>query len=106
MAHEFQRARRPEQKQQRYEAIMAAARALAERNSVRDVSLTDIAAEVGMHKSALLKYFGTREEIFLRLAEDEWRQWGAATVADLDAGPAGQRLSGSRPWPKPPSALR
>ncbi len=80
----FLRARRPEQKQQRYQAILAAARELAVRDGVGAVSLAAIAAEVGMHKSALLKYFGTREEIFLRLSEIEWRDWAAAVVADLD----------------------
>jgi AcrR family transcriptional regulator len=89
----FLRARRPEHKRLRYQAILDAARALAERDGVGGVSLAGIAADVGMHKSALLRYFGTREEIFLRLAEDEWRQWGVATVADLDAGPVGDRAT-------------
>jgi AcrR family transcriptional regulator len=85
----FLRARRPEQKQQRYSAILDAARDLAERDGVGAVSLTGIAARVGMHKSALLKYFETREEIFLRLAETEWQEWAAGAVAALaTAGPA------------------
>ncbi|SMD24059.1 TetR/AcrR family transcriptional regulator [Kibdelosporangium aridum] len=75
MAQEFQRARRPEQKQQRYDAILSAARALAERDSVRDTSLADIAAEVGMHKSALLKYFTTRDEIYLKIAAADYVSW-------------------------------
>jgi AcrR family transcriptional regulator len=86
----FLRARRPEQKQQRYAAILDAARELALRDGVGAVSLAGIAAEVGMHKSALLKYFETREEIFLRLAEIEWQEWAAGVVAGLstaaDAG--------------------
>jgi AcrR family transcriptional regulator len=81
----FLRARRPEQKQQRYAAILDAARELALRDGVGAVSLAGIAAEVGMHKSALLKYFETREEIFLRLAETEWQEWAAGTVAGLSA---------------------
>jgi AcrR family transcriptional regulator len=80
----FLRARRPEHKRQRYEAILDAARELAVRDGVGAVSLADIAARVGMHKSALLKYFGTREEIFLRLAEAEWREWTDAVVAELN----------------------
>jgi AcrR family transcriptional regulator len=85
----FLRARRPEQKQQRYASIIDAARALAERDGVGAVSLTGIAAEVGMHKSALLKYFETREEIFLRVAETEWRDWGVGAAVLLStAGPA------------------
>lgn len=85
----FLRARQPEQKQQRYRAILDAARMLGRRDGVGAVSLAGIAAEVGMHKSALLRYFGTREEIFLRVAEAEWREWADAVVAALDAGPAG-----------------
>lgn len=83
----FLRARRPEQKQQRYQAILDTARELALRDGVGGVSLAGIAAGVDMHKSALLKYFGTREEIFLRIAEAEWREWADAVSADLDAGP-------------------
>src|SRR4051794_4893800 len=41
-----------------------------------------------MHKSALLKYFGTREEIFLRLAEDEWRGWAEQVVDEVGAAGA------------------
>jgi AcrR family transcriptional regulator len=84
----FLRARRPEQKLQRYAAILDAARELALRDGVGSVSLGGIAAEVGMHKSALLKYFETREEIFLRLAETEWQEWSGVLVARLTtAGP-------------------
>ena len=45
---------------------------------IRQVTLTDIADAVGMHKSALLRYFETREEIFLRLTADGWREWTPA----------------------------
>lgn len=83
----FRRARRPEQKQQRYEAILDAAHALALRDGVAAVTLTAIAAEVGMHKSALLKYFGTREEIFLRLAETDWGAWADGLSTELGRGP-------------------
>jgi AcrR family transcriptional regulator len=81
----FQRARRPEHKRQRYEAILTAARALAERDGVRAVSLADIAGAVGMHKSALLRYFETREEIYLRLAADDWRSLVSGMRAALGA---------------------
>jgi AcrR family transcriptional regulator len=84
----FVRARRPEQKRLREAAILDAARELALRDGVGAVSLAAIAVEVGMHKSALLKYFGTREEIFLRLSEGEWRGWAEQVVADVAAGGA------------------
>jgi AcrR family transcriptional regulator len=81
----FQRARRPEQKEQRREDILEAARQLARRDGVRRVNLTDIAARVGIHKSALLRYFETRDEIFLEVTAASWLEWAQATPARLDA---------------------
>ena len=85
----FQRARRPEHKRQRAEAILAAARELAVRDGVRAVSLADIASAVGMHKAALLRYFETREEIYLRLAAADWLDWVSGVRGALAALPAG-----------------
>ena len=79
----FQRARRPEQKQQRQTAILEAALRLAKRDGIRNISLADIAGEVGMHKTALLRYFETREDIYLHLAIDAWRDWADVLGADL-----------------------
>ena len=81
----YQRARRPEQKLERRDAILGAARELALRDGVRAVSLADIAARVGIHKSALLRYFETREQIFLELTAEAWREWVTALHAGLDA---------------------
>ncbi|HEY3881985.1 MAG TPA: TetR family transcriptional regulator [Trebonia sp.] len=91
-AETYQRARRPEQKLERRDAILAAARDLALRDGVRAVSLADIAARVGIHKSALLRYFETREQIFLELTAQAWREWAAALTGELEAppGPAGE----------------
>jgi AcrR family transcriptional regulator len=80
----FQRARRPEQKQQRRDGILDAARELALRDGVRNVSLTDIAGRVGIHKSALLRYFETREQIFLEITAQAWLEWAEALHAALD----------------------
>jgi AcrR family transcriptional regulator len=88
-AETFQRARRPEQKLQRQDAILDAARDLALRDGVRNVSLADIAARVGIHKSALLRYFETREQIFLELAADAWLGWARELHARLDAAAPG-----------------
>jgi AcrR family transcriptional regulator len=84
-AETFLRARRPEQKLRRQDAILGAARDLALRDGVRNVSLADIAARVGIHKSALLRYFETREQIFLELTAEAWRDWAQALHARLDA---------------------
>jgi AcrR family transcriptional regulator len=79
----FLRARRPEHKQQRREAILAAARELALRSGVRNVSLGSVAAAVGLAKSNLARYFATREEIYLELAAQEWRDWERAVLDRL-----------------------
>jgi AcrR family transcriptional regulator len=80
----FERARRPEQKLQRRDAILRAAGELALRDGVRNVSLADIAARVAIHKSALLRYFETREQIFLEVTAEAWGDWAAAVRAGLD----------------------
>jgi AcrR family transcriptional regulator len=80
----FHRARSAAAKQLREASILAAARELGAERGIRQVTLTDIAAAVGMHKSALLRYFETREEIFLRLTAESWREWSGALRAELD----------------------
>ena len=89
-AEAFQRARRPEQKLQRQDAILGAARDLARRDGVRNVSLADIASRVGIHKSALLRYFETREQIFLELTAAAWREWVQALHGALDQAERGR----------------
>ncbi len=89
---DFQRARSPEAKRAREAAILDAARELGARAGIRQITLTDIAAAVGMHKSALLRYFETREEIYLRLTADGWYEWTrdlAARIRGLP-GPAAE----------------
>ena len=80
---EFQRARSADAKQQREETILAAAADLGASRGIRSVTLTDIAAAVGMHKSAMLRYFETRELIFLRLTALGWRDWSADLLERL-----------------------
>jgi AcrR family transcriptional regulator len=83
----FQRARSAEAKQQRAAAILDAATALGTSRGIRQVTLTDIADAVGMHKSAMLRYFETREQIFLRLTAIGWREWSAELRQRLGAVP-------------------
>ena len=98
---DFQRARSADAKDARTEAILASARQQAEQRSVREVTLTDVAAGVGMHKSTMLRYFETREEIFLRLAAHEWTGWAAEVTGELaglddpDAGTVARLLASS-----------
>lgn len=79
----FLRARSPEAKAARERAILDAARELGRERGTRAVTLTDVAEAVGMHKSAMLRYFETREEIFLRLTAEGWREWTPALCALL-----------------------
>jgi AcrR family transcriptional regulator len=50
---------------------------------VRQITLTDIADAVGMHRSALLRYFETREQIFLILTAEGWREWSSTPRSEL-----------------------
>jgi AcrR family transcriptional regulator len=96
----YQRARSAERKEERREAILAAARALAGERSVREVSLGDIARRVGLAKSNVLRYFETREAVFLQLVLREWDAWLADASARLeragpDPGSVARALTGS-----------
>lgn len=83
MEASFQRARRPEQKSRRRETILATAAELARESGVARVSLGDIAVAVGLAKSNVLRYFGTREEIYLQLTLQEGTDWATAVVSAL-----------------------
>ncbi len=93
---DFQRARSAAAKQLRESAILEAARALGDERGIRQITLTDIGEAVGMHKSAMLRYFETREEIFLRLTADGWREWSTALRAELEelAAPTPAAMAG------------
>lgn len=64
---DFQRARSPEQKQQRMEEIMDATDTLFHAHSYHEVTLTTIAEALGWSRGNLYKYVTTKEEIFLEL---------------------------------------
>ncbi|MCU1481531.1 MAG: TetR/AcrR family transcriptional regulator [Subtercola sp.] len=84
-ATDFARARSTDAKLQREQSILTAARSLGIERGIREVTLTDIAAAIGMHKSALLRYFETREQIYLTLTALEWQDWGPALCNALNA---------------------
>jgi AcrR family transcriptional regulator len=87
MSHaKFRRARSPEHKQERRVAILSAARDLATAVGVRNVTLGAIADAVGLAKSNVVRYFGTREEIYLALTVECWKEWAAETRQRLADG--------------------
>ena len=83
MTSTFQRARRPEQLAARRSAILAAARAALESRRIDEVTLRDISEGVGLAKSNVLRYFDSREAIFLELLDEECRAWLAGLDAQL-----------------------
>jgi AcrR family transcriptional regulator len=62
-------------------AILEAARALLAEKGVTDSSLRELSQRVGLAKSNVLRYFDSREAIFLELLDDECRSW----LADIEA---------------------
>jgi AcrR family transcriptional regulator len=76
----FQRARRPEQMAARRAAILDVARALLAEKTVADISLRELSDRVGLAKSNVLRYFDSREAIFLEVLDEEFHAW----LADLD----------------------
>jgi AcrR family transcriptional regulator len=81
MSLTFQRARRPEQMAARREAILDAARSMLAEKSVADISLRELSDRVGLAKSNVLRYFDSREAIFLEVLFAEYASW----LARLDA---------------------
>jgi len=79
----WQRARSPEQKEQRRAAIFDAASAVYARDGLEKASLNAIAREAGLSKANLYRYFESREAIFLDLAMEDYTEWVGAVEQAL-----------------------
>ncbi len=80
----MQRARSPENKARRAEDLLAAAADLAaELGGVRHVTLAAVTERAGLHPSGVRRYFASREELLLELAERGWGEWRDAITAEL-----------------------
>ncbi|WIX88085.1 TetR family transcriptional regulator [Amycolatopsis sp. DG1A-15b] len=89
MSAGFQRARRPEQIEARRRAILAAARELLAERPVADISLRELSCRVGLAKSNVIRYFDSREAIFLEILDSAWTAWlGDLEAALGEPGPA------------------
>jgi AcrR family transcriptional regulator len=77
----FQRARRPEQMAARRTAILTSAREMLAEKNVADISLRELSGRIGLAKSNVLRYFDSREAIFLEILDEEFGAW----LADLEA---------------------
>ena len=78
---EYIRARTPQQKQERINAILDATEALFEARPYHEITLSLIAEELGWSRANLYKYANTKEEIFLAL----YTRANQAYIDQLDA---------------------
>ena len=85
----FHRARQPEQKAERRQAILAAAAALFDAEGPQGAGLNAIAARAGFAKSNVYRYFESREAVLLSLFLDEIEAVTAALEARFGAVPIG-----------------
>jgi AcrR family transcriptional regulator len=69
-------------------AIKAVARDMLTEKNVGDISLRELSDRVGLAKSNVLRYFDSREAIFLEVLDEEFEAW----LADIDG-----RLEQPRP---------
>ena len=84
---DYIRARSPEQKQERMEAIMAAADGLFQKRPYHQITMGTIAEELGWSRSNLYKYAATQEEIFLALHSAKNRAWLEDLAQSLESAP-------------------
>lgn len=71
----WQRARRPEQKEERRQAILAAAGRLLDADGLEGTGLNAIGRAAGSSKANLYRYFESREAILLELLDEEQEAW-------------------------------
>ena len=90
----FRRARTEENKRQRAEALVEAARSLALETGVASVTLTAVANRAGIHYSAARRYFSSHKEVLLHLSAEEWVRWSNTVSEKL-----------AQPGPKSPSHI-
>jgi len=82
-ARNMQRARSAEDKAHRSEALLAAAEAVAlELGGVRHVTLAAVTDRAGLHRTGVRRYYASKEELLLELAERGWGQWRDAVLRE------------------------
>lgn len=88
---DYQRARSPEQKAERMDAIMDAAEALFRELPYHEITMGLIAKELGWSRSNLYKYAATQEEVFLALHSRANQIFFEDAVASLGNAPMSDR---------------
>jgi AcrR family transcriptional regulator len=80
----FLRARKPEEKEVRRQALLAAARALMQESGAVEFSLSELGRRSGVSKPNIYRYFESREEVLLEVWVEEVR--GLATALESAFG--------------------
>ncbi len=86
---DWQRARRPEEKEQRREIILSAAAKLLDQEGLDGTGLNAIARQAGLSKPNIYRYFESREAILIQLLLDDMDSWISSLNRKL------QRLEGT-----------
>ncbi|MEM9489744.1 MAG: TetR family transcriptional regulator [Myxococcota bacterium] len=89
MSKTWQRARRPEQKEERKSAILAAAAQLLEQDGLAGTGINAIARLSGISKPNIYRYFESSEAVLMQLLLDQHRSWARAftrRLKQLDKG--------------------
>ena len=84
---DYIRARSPEHKQERMEAIMAAADGLFAERPYHEITMGAIAERLGWSRSNLYKYAATQEEVFLALHTAKNQAWLEELATELASAP-------------------
>ncbi|QUQ62656.1 TetR family transcriptional regulator [Kutzneria sp. CA-103260] len=80
-----ERARSVEDKAQRSEDLLSAAEELAlELGGVRFVTIAAVTERAGLHRTGVRRYYASKEELLLELAERGWGQWRDLVMAVLE----------------------
>jgi AcrR family transcriptional regulator len=80
-----ERARSIEDKTRRSEDLLEAAESLAlELGGVRFITLAPVTERAGLHRTGVRRYYASKEELLLELAERGWRQWRDAIKSQID----------------------
>jgi AcrR family transcriptional regulator len=82
----FQRARSDEQRAVRRRAILETTSAMLDEMPVAQVTLNELSRRVGLAKTAVLRYFESREAVLLDLMDDRLTTWLAELEAELARG--------------------
>jgi AcrR family transcriptional regulator len=69
----------------RAEDLLSAAESLAfELGGVRFLTLAQVTDRAGLHRTGVRRYYSSKEELLLELAERGWQQWRDVITDDLD----------------------